>query len=58
MVINNRDICMWESFIIDNASLIVYLIFMPQCPFGTRKKIADDPENPIMSINYLAVQDW
>ena len=45
-----RYIYMRESaVIIDNTCLIVYLIFITQCPFGTQM-IADDPKNPFMSI--------
>ena len=38
-VIHDRDIYMRESaVIINNACLIVYRIFITQCPFGTLKR--------------------
>ena len=55
-VIHARDICE-KAVIIDNACLIVYAIFITQCPFGTQK-IADDPKKLLISVNNSSVQNW
>ena len=54
---HDRDIFMRkaQSLLIMRARLCTR--FLSQCPFVTQK-IADDPKNPLLSINYPAVQNW